>query len=334
MKRGVAHERLDALDRGIEALGVADRQRRRRARRATRSSRSASAVVASSASRRARGRRVEERFGDLQVRSGRRRNRHGVDLPEQTSRQSANGACRTCARHFLARAPRLMSDDADELDAGQSARIRAWCRPRCPTPMTAILIDVRPTTTMPASSADAKSASRSKISVLPGVDRQHRGAGAAHRLNRRQTDDRHVEAHVLLRLGHLDDGAARSGEIAGARDHLVGALHRLDRDDRLVLDGDRLADVQRRRSRRPCDSRSRDPSAVPRSARARSSTPAPRQQRLQQRRRIEQLDAPSLHDVGDRGNERIGVARTQPRRAPTASLRSGTTPPKIFVCLT
>ena len=33
---------------------------------------------------------------------------------------------------------------------------------------------------------------------------------------------------------------------AGARDDLVGAFHRLDGDDRLVLDGDRLADVERR----------------------------------------------------------------------------------------
>ena len=38
-----------------------------------------------------------------------------------------------------------------------------------------------------------------------GVDRQRAGAGDAHRLNRGHADDRHVEAHVLVRLGDLDD---------------------------------------------------------------------------------------------------------------------------------
>ena len=34
--------------------------------------------------------------------------------------------------------------------------------------------------------------------------------------------------------------------MAGAADHFVGAFHRLDRHDRLVLHRDRLADVERR----------------------------------------------------------------------------------------
>ena len=57
-------------------------------------------------------------------------------------------------------------------------------------------------------------------------------------------DHRHVEAHVLIRLGHLDDADAGPGQVPGAANHLVGAFHGLDRDDRLVLDRDRLADVE------------------------------------------------------------------------------------------
>ena len=45
---------------------------------------------------------------------------------------------------------------------------------------------------------------------LARVDRQRGRAGDAHRLDRGEADDRHVEAHVLLRLGHLDDAHARA----------------------------------------------------------------------------------------------------------------------------
>ena len=77
-----------------------------------------------------------------------------------------------------------------------------------------------------------------------GIDRQHRRAGDAHRLDRRQADNRHVEAHVLVRLGDLDDGDAVAGQVTGAGDGLVGAFHGLDRDHRLMLHGDGLADVE------------------------------------------------------------------------------------------
>ena len=40
---------------------------------------------------------------------------------------------------------------------------------------------------------------------LAGVDRQHLRAGDAHRLDGRKADDRHVESHVLVGLGDLDD---------------------------------------------------------------------------------------------------------------------------------
>ena len=147
--------------------------------------------------------------------------------------------------------------------------------------MTAILIaSARPTTTMPASSADANNASRSKISVCPASIDSTAAPARAHRLNRRQPTTGHVEAHVLIRLGDLDDRDTRAGQAAGARDGLVGPFHRFDGHDRLVLDaivwpissaGDRVRHAVAER---------RDPSAVPRWAHARSSRPAPREQRL------------------------------------------------------
>ena len=170
----------------------------------------------------------------------------------------------------------------------------------------------RPTIAMPASSADAKTCSPSSTSVRPASTDSADAPATRIAWIVAIADDRHVEAHVLLRLGHLDDPHAGPGELPGAADHLVGPFHRLDRDHRLVLHGDRLADVERRRSRRPCGSRTRNPRA-PRSLGARSvSTPSPGEQRLEERRRVQQLDALVAHHVGDRRNQRIGVARLEP----------------------
>ena len=47
------------------------------------------------------------------------------------------------------------------------------------------------------------------------VDRQRRRAGALHRLDRRDADDRHVESHVLVRLRDLDDAHAAARELSG-----------------------------------------------------------------------------------------------------------------------
>ena len=55
----------------------------------------------------------------------------------------------------------------------------------------------------------------------------------------------HVEPHVLLRLGDLDERpAAGPAELAGALDAAVGPLDGLDGQGGLLLDGDRLADVE------------------------------------------------------------------------------------------
>ena len=77
-----------------------------------------------------------------------------------------------------------------------------------------------------------------------GVDRQHARAGFVHRVERAASDHRHVEAHVLLRLGDLDDAHAAAGELPGAGDDGVGPFHRLDGNDRRRLDRDCLADVE------------------------------------------------------------------------------------------
>ena len=98
----------------------------------------------------------------------------------------------------------------------------------------------------PAASAASKNVVAVHHQRLAGVDRQRGRAGGLHRLDRRDADHRHVEPHVLLRLGHLDDARPGPGDLAGAADHRVGPFHRLDRDHRLVLHDDRLADVERR----------------------------------------------------------------------------------------
>ena len=192
----------------------------------------------------------------------------------------------------------------------------------------------RPTMQMPASSAALMIASPSIISVLPGVDRQRVAPAAFIASIVDDADHRHVEAHVLIRLGDLDDADAGAGELAGARDHRVGPFHRLDRDDRRPLDGDRLADVERRRSRRRCGSRTRNRPAPRRSARARVRTPVARQQRRQKGGRVEQLDAVVAQHVGDAGDQRVGVLRLCSRISTPSSVRSGTMSANSFVCLT
>ena len=54
------------------------------------------------------------------------------------------------------------------------------------------------------------------------------GARLVHRGNRRHADDRHVEPHVLFRLGYFDDACPSSRQVSGARNHDVGAFHGLD----------------------------------------------------------------------------------------------------------
>src|SRR5262245_12944039 len=80
---------------------------------------------------------------------------------------------------------------------------------------------------------------------LARLDRQDAAPRLADRLDGRRPDGWHVEAHILLRFGDLDDDeASLATKLTGAEDRAVGPLDRLDGEDRLVLDGDALADVE------------------------------------------------------------------------------------------
>ena len=63
--------------------------------------------------------------------------------------------------------------------------------------------------------------------------------------NRSQADGRHIEPHVLLRLGDFDDGkAALRAQLAGAANAGVGAFDRFNGNHRPAFHGDALADVE------------------------------------------------------------------------------------------
>ncbi len=95
--------------------------------------------------------------------------------------------------------------------------------------------------------------------------------------------------------------------MAGPADDLVGPFHRLDRDHRLVLDRDRLPDVERGDGVRHAVAEG-EVLALLLARRALGQHALARQQRLEKRRRVEQLDALVAHDLGDGRNQRVGVA--------------------------
>ena len=145
--------------------------------------------------------------------------------------------------------------------------------------------------------------------------------------------DRHVEPHVLLRLRDLDDAHAGPGEVSGAPDHFVGPLHRLDRDDRLVLDGDRLTDVERRDGvSHPVAEREVLALLVRRRAR-RSACPRRRAAAAGTR---SNRAARSLRRACTSATAEISasVLRALSRVSTDSSVRSGMMPEKIFACLT
>ena len=103
---------------------------------------------------------------------------------------------------------------------------------------------VRPTIAMPASLALARIVSRSNISVLPAsTDKAEAPATRIAWIVARPitgTSNR-MSWFGFATFTIRTPGPARCPARAN---HLVGAFHRLDRDDRLVLHGDRLANVQ------------------------------------------------------------------------------------------
>ncbi len=157
-------------------------------------------------------------------------------------------------RDFL-RPLRVDVDDADQLDAfelREDARVmpaemadanhrgpHAACRHRASA-------FPRPTIAMPAASAASTTAGPSISSVRPASIDSDRRADFAHDVDGGRADHRHVEAHVLRRLGDLHHADAATRQRAGAPDHLVGAFHRFHRHHRAILHRNRLSHVQAR----------------------------------------------------------------------------------------
>ena len=167
-----------------------------------------------------------------------------------------------------------------------------------------------PTTAMPASLADARNASRSKISVLPAsIDNTVAPATRIAWIVASPTTgtSNRMSCFGLATL-MIDAGA---GQVTGAGDGLVGAFHRLDRDHRLVLHGDRLADVEAGNRVRHAIAELQV-LALGFARRALAQLPLAGQQRLQELRRVDQLDAALAHQVGDGGDQRVGVHALEP----------------------
>ena len=252
MKRGSTSSGRAAADRRVEPLGVTDRERdaapRGRGNHARRPRRASRAIGFST------------RTGTPASRNGSAMSRCSSSAPQSSPhRRWPQQIARVEQRRVSVRRGDLLGPGAIGVDDGDERRRPAATRgsardacPRYPTPMTANAqrafmrssASARPTIAISASSAALTIASPSIISVLPASTDSTRRAGGLHRLDRRHADDRHVEAHVLLRLRDLDDPHAPAGQLTGARDHRIGPFHRFDRDDRRRLDGDRLADVE------------------------------------------------------------------------------------------
>ena len=111
-------------------------------------------------------------------------------------------------------------------------------------------------------------------------------------------------------LATLTIADAGPGEPAGPRDHLVGALHRLDRHHGAVLDGNRLPDVETRHGVghpvAELEVRVRLGARL-----GAGDRPAAREQRREEGRRVDQLDAVVAQHLRDRRDQRVGVPGAQ-----------------------
>ena len=168
--------------------------------------------------------------------------------------------------------PRVMLAEVADADDGDAQRRLALTTapPRRPRPGA------------PADDGDAGLVGRrddrrrpSSISVLPASSDSAVAPAARIACDRRHADDRHVEAHVLLRLGHLDDDGAGAGQAArrarSPRRCLPSPRPRRPRDASRRSSGR----CRGRRSRRPCGSRTSRSAALASRRRARAvSTPA------------------------------------------------------------
>ena len=133
--------------------------------------------------------------------------------------------------------------------------------------------------------------------------------------DRLRTDRRHVEAQILAALGRLDEYACRPGEtqaargaqLGDARQHRVGPLGRLDRDDAAAGDDDPLSGVE---GRQRGDQRRAD-ADVGLGLRRRGAL-ADRAERREQLRRdlmgANDVEAFALEDRGDAGKQAVVAA--------------------------
>ena len=301
MKPGLSHGGPRGHDGRVESFGVPDGQRRAGPRR-----RRDDRVGLLDRSRQRllhqhRDAALEEQRRDLGVRPRSARQ-------STPGRPARAGRARSVQRRAPAPAaisarPRLVDVDHRRRASRPSIddRMRAWCRPRWPTPTTAALRTVsltpssrlgrpaaRPTMAMPASSA-------ARIDVV-AVEQQRRARRRPTAPSRPRPASPRSSATPTtgtskrmswFGLATLTIARAGARQPPGPRDHLVGALHGLDGDDGGALHDDGLADVEAGDLRPPCDSRTRSRRAPRPSAAARVSTPGARQQRRQERRRVD-----------------------------------------------
>ena len=158
--------------------------------------------------------RLEKRRGNRRVRRGWRRHDDGIRHANQ--RGGVLDDRRAVRVGDLRARWRFVSTTPIRSTPGMPARIRAWCRPRCPTPMTATRMwlsnDLSPDDRDTGGIGGLDHSLTVDEQRLASVHRERRGANLPQHLDGAHTDDRHVESHVLLRLGHLDEPQARPGQ--------------------------------------------------------------------------------------------------------------------------
>ena len=148
-------------------------------------------------------------------------------------------------------------------------------------------------------------------------------------------DDRHIEAHILLRLAYFhDDQALAAGDARGALDGFVGAFHGLDGHAGAVANHHRLARDRVPRSAARSGVRRRCRRTLVASGARRVSTPGRGQQRAEKFGRIDELDAFVFQDARDRANQRVGVLRRAAKKAISQAASPGRMELKILLCFT
>ena len=176
--------------------------------------------------------------------------------------------------------------------------------------------------------------SPSSTSVRPASTDSARRAGDPHRLDRRNPDHRHVEAHVLLRLRDLDDPHAGTGQVPGPARSLRRCLPSPRPRPPPCASRRWSGRCRARQSRRPSGSRTRNRRA-PRSVGARDRSARPSRASSGCRNTVESSSSmPSSRITSATAEISASVLRALSRVSTDSSVRSGTMPEKILTCLT